>query len=143
MPVSVCGICVTPDGTVFYAGVAEGCGGVASYKDGQFVTKYDYDSGFGSSSLAVAADSDYVYIGTEAGLFRTRRGDEGFNRTPVVPGKFYGLALSDGELDVSDYDASKIRVFTTITMQEARSFPAPSPGPLTVSIDGRIWVIQG
>ena len=64
MPVNVCGIGVTPDGTVFSAGVAEGYGGVASYKDGEFVTKYDYDSGFGSSASAVAADDEYVYIGT-------------------------------------------------------------------------------
>ena len=80
VPVSVCGIGVTADGTVFSAGVAEGYGGVASYKDGRFVTKYDYDSGFGSSASSVAADEEYVYIGTEAGLFRTRRGDEGHNR---------------------------------------------------------------
>ena len=82
VPVNVCGIGVTPDGTVFSAGVAEGYGGVASYKDGRFVTKYDYDSGFGSSASSVAADEEYVYIGTEVGLFRTRLGDEGINRTP-------------------------------------------------------------
>lgn len=50
MPVNVSAITVTPDGTVFTAGVAESYGGVASYKAGQFVTKYDYDSGFGSSA---------------------------------------------------------------------------------------------
>ena len=90
VPVSVCGIGVTPDGTVFSAGVAEGYGGVASYKDGRFVTKYDYDSGFGSSASAVAADDEYVYIGTAVGLFRTRRGDEGYNRTPAVRGQYPG-----------------------------------------------------
>lgn len=61
VPVNVSGIAVTPDGTVFSSGVAEGYGGVASYKDGKFVTKYDYDSGFGSSASAVAADDSYVY----------------------------------------------------------------------------------
>jgi hypothetical protein len=71
VPVNIAGIAVTPDGTVFSAGVAEGYGGVASYKDGQFVTKYDYDSGFGSSASAVAVDDSYVYIGTGVGLFRT------------------------------------------------------------------------
>ena len=58
VPVNVCGIGVTPDGTVYSAGVSEGYGGVASYKDGKFVTKYDYDSGFGSSSSAVVADDE-------------------------------------------------------------------------------------
>ena len=95
VPVNVCGIGVTPDGTVFSAGVAEGYGGVASYKDGKFVTKYDYDSGFGSSASAVAADDAYVYIGTEAGLFRTRRGDESYNRTPITGGNILGLALRE------------------------------------------------
>ncbi len=50
VPVNVCGIGVTPDGTVYSAGVSEAFGGVASYKNGNFVTKYDYDSGWGSSS---------------------------------------------------------------------------------------------
>ncbi len=76
VPVTAIGIAVTPDGTVFSAGVAEGYGGVASYKDGEFVTKYDYDSGFGSSASAVAVDGSYVYIGTGVGLFRTRLGGD-------------------------------------------------------------------
>ena len=143
VPVNVCGIGVTPNGTVFSAGVAEGYGGVASYKDGKFVTKYDYDSGFGSSSSAVAADDAYVYIGTAAGLFRTRRGDEAYNRTPIVKGNILGLALRDGELYLSDYDTGKVRVLATATMKEVRAFAAPRPGPLAVGVDGRIWVIQG
>ena len=132
VPVNVCGIGVTPDGTVFSAGVAEGEGGVASYKGGEFVTKYDYDSGFGSSASAVAADDAYVYIGTGAGLFRTRRGDESYNRTPIAKGNILGLALREGELYLSDYDAGKVRVLATSTMKEVRSFPAPSPGPIAV-----------
>ena len=87
MPVTAIAIAVTPDGTVFSAGVAEGYGGVASYKDGKFVTKYDYDSGFGSSASAVAVDDSYVYIGTGVGLFRTRLGDEAYNRTPITGGE--------------------------------------------------------
>ncbi len=143
VPVNVCGICVTPDGTVFSAGVSEAFGGVGSYKDGRFVTKYDYDSGFGSSASSVAADDDYVYIGTEAGLFRTRRGDCAYNRTPIVKGNLHGLALRDGELYLSDYDAGKIRVLATATMKEVRAIPVLRPGPLTVGADGRVWVIQG
>jgi hypothetical protein len=143
VPVNVCGIGVAPDGTVFSAGVAEGGGGVGAYKDGQFVTKYDYDSGFGSSSFAVAADDDYVYIGTGAGLFRTRRGDEAYNRTPVAGGNILGLALHDGELCLSDYGTGKIRVLATATMKEVRAFLAPSPGPIAVGADGRVWLIQG
>ncbi len=143
VPVSVCGIGVTPDGTVLSAGVAEGYGGVASYKGGRFVTKYDYDSGFGSSASAVAADDEYVYIGTAAGLFRTRRGDEGYNRTPAVRGDIQGVALRDGELYLSDYGAGKVRVLATANMEEVRSVAVARPGPLTVGADGRIWVIQG
>ncbi len=143
VPVNVCGIGVTADGTVFSAGVAEGYGGVASYRDGRFVTRYDYDSGFGSSASAVASDGEFVYIGTGVGLFRTRFGDEAYNRTPAVLGNIQGVALRDGELYLSDYDAGKIRVLATATMREVRSFPAPSPGPITVGADGRVWVIQG
>jgi hypothetical protein len=143
VPVNVCGIGVTPDGTVFSAGVAEGEGGVASYKGGGFVTKYDYESGFGSSASAVAADDVYVYIGTAAGLFRLRRGDESYNRTPIAKGNILGLALREGELFLSDYDASKVRVLATSTMREVRSFPAPNPGPIAVDAEGRVWVIQG
>ncbi len=143
VPVSVCGICVTPDGTVFSAGVAEGYGGVASYRDGRFVTRYDYDSGFGSSASAVVADREHVYIGTGVGLFRSRLGDESYNRSPVVRGNIQGLAIRDGELYISDFDAGKVRVLATATMKEVRSFPAPSPGPLTVGSEGRAWVIQG
>jgi hypothetical protein len=143
VPVTAVSICATQDGTVFSAGVAEGYGGVASYKDGQFVTKYDYDSGFGSSAAAVAADTKFVYIGTEVGLFRTRLGDESINRERVINGNICGLAIHDQELFVSDYSAGKIRVLETTTMSEVRSFNASKPGPLTVASDGRVWVIQG
>ena len=142
VPVNITGISVTPDGIVFTSGVAEGYGGVASYKDGRFVTKYDYDSGFGSSSSAVAVDDSYVYIGTGVGLFRTRRGDETYNRTPITGGNIHGLALRDGELYLSD-NTGKIRVLATATLMEVRSFPAPSPGTIAVGVDGRIWVVQG
>ena len=143
VPVNIAGIAVAPDGTVFSAGVAEGYGGVASYKDGQFVTKYDYDSGFGSSASAVAVDDSYVYIGTGVGLFRTRRGDESYNRTPITGGKISGLALFDGELYLSDSAAGKIRVLATATMKEVRSFAAPRPGTIAVGANSRVWVIQG
>ncbi len=143
VPVNVCGIGVTPDGTVFSAGVAEGYGGVASYRGGRFVTKYDYDSGFGSSASAVAADDKYVYIGTGAGLFRTRRGDEGYNRTPAVRGDIQGVALHDGQLYLSDCAVGMVRVLATATMAEVRSIAVARPGPLTVGADGRIWVIEG
>ncbi|MBS0260949.1 MAG: hypothetical protein JSS02_03250 [Planctomycetes bacterium] len=142
MPVNISGMAVTADGTVFTSGVAEGYGGVASYKDGQFVTKYDYESGFGSSSSAVAVDDRYVYIATEVGLFRTRQGDEAYNRTPITGGNLHGLALRDGELYLSDH-IGKIRVLATATMKEVRSFTAPNPGPVAVGPDGRVWVIQG
>ena len=143
VPVNISGIAVTPDGTVYSAGVAEGYGGVASYKEGKFVTKYDYDSGFGSSASAVAVDDSYVYIGTRVGLFRTRVGDESYNRTTITGGEIGGLALIDGELYLSDSAAGKIRVLSTATMKEVRSFKAPSPGTLAVGVDGRVWVIQG
>ena len=60
--VNVCGICVMPEGTVFSAGVDEDYGVVASYKAGVFLTKCDYDSGFGSTASVVAEDGEYVYI---------------------------------------------------------------------------------
>ncbi len=143
VPVTAIAIAVTPDGTVFSAGVAEGYGGVASYKAGKFVTKYDYDSGFGSSASAVAVDDTYVYIGTGVGLFRTRLGDEAYNRTPSTGGSIHGLALRNGELYLSDSKAGRIRVLKTATMKEVRSFPAPSPGPIAVNGKGQIWVVQG
>jgi hypothetical protein len=143
VPVTAIAIAVTPDGTVFSAGVAEGYGGVASYRDGKFVTKYDYDSGFGSSASAVAVDDTSVYIGTGVGLFRARLGDEAYNRTPITDGSIHGLALRDGELFLSDSKAGKIRVLTTATMKEVRSFAVPNPGSIAVAADGRAWVIQG
>ncbi len=143
VPVNVCGIAVTPDGTVFSAGVAEAGGGVGSYKAGKFVTRYDYESGFGSSASAVAADETYVYIGTGAGLFRTRRGDESYNRTPAAEGDIQGLALHRGELYMSDAKSGKIRVLDTATMKELRSFAATTPGPIAVEENGRVWCIQG
>ncbi len=143
VPFTAIAIAVAPNGTVFSAGVAEGYGGVASYKDGQFVTKYDYDSGFGSSASSVAVDDKHIYIGTGVGLFRTRLGDEANNRTPIPGGKIRGLALRDGELFVSDFAAGKIRVLATETMKEVRSFAAPNPGSIAVAADGRTWVIQG
>ncbi len=143
VPVNVCGIGVTLDGTVYSAGVSEAFGGVASYKDGRFVTKYDYDSGWGSSSSAVVADDDYVYIGTGVGLFRTRIQDTAYNKTAILKGNFHGLALRDGKLYISDYDAGKVRVLSTATMKEVRSFAAANPGPLAVGADGRVWVIEG
>lgn len=143
VPVTAIAIAVTPDGKVFSAGVAEGYGGVASYKAGMFVTKYDYDSGFGSSASAVAVDDSYVYIGTGVGLFRSRLGDEAYNRTPSTGGSIHGLALRAAELYLSDSAAGKIRVLDTATMKEVRSFTAPSPGPIAVGADGRIWVVEG
>lgn len=142
VPITAIAIAVAPNGTVFSAGVAEGYGGVASYKNGQFVTKYDYDSGFGSSASSVAVDDHYVYIGTEVGLFRTRLGDEAYNRTAITGGKIRGLALRDGELYVSD-SAGKVRVLAPETMKELRSFAAPNPGSIAVAADGQTWVIQG
>lgn len=141
VPVNVSGIAVLPDGTVFTSGVAEGYGGVASYKSGQFVTKYDYDSGFGSSASAVAADDSFVYIGTGVGLFRTRRGDEKYNRTRTTHEPIHGLALRDGELYISEKTA--IRVISSASMKETRSIRTTAPGPLAVGADGRVWVIQG
>jgi hypothetical protein len=82
-------------------------------------------------------------IGTGVGVFRTRIGDESYNRTPIIKGSVYGLSLRSGELYVSDTAANEIRIFSTATMKEIRSFPAPRPGPLAVSADGRVWVIQG
>ncbi len=143
VPVTAIAIAVTPDGTVFSAGVAEGYGGVASYKAGKFITKYDYDSGFGSSASAVAVDDSYVYIGTGVGLFRTRLGDESYNRTPVTGGNIHGLFLRGGELYVSDSAVGKIRVLATATMKEVRAFSAPMPGQIAVGADERIWAIQG
>jgi hypothetical protein len=143
VPVTAIAIAVAPNGTVFSAGVAEGYGGVASYKDGRFVTKYDYDSGFGSSASSVAVDDKYVYIGTGVGLFRTRLGDESYNRTPITGGKIRGLTLREGELYVSDFAAGKIRVLATEMMKEVRSFAVPTPGSIAVAADGRTWVIQG
>lgn len=143
VPVTAIAIAVTPDGTVFSAGVAEGYGGVASYKAGKFVTKYDYDSGFGSSASAVAVDGSYVYIGTGAGLFRTRVGDTAYNRTPSISGRIHGLALSNGELYVSDFKSGRVLVLEAASMKEVRSFAAPSPGPIAVGANGRIWVVQG
>jgi hypothetical protein len=143
VPVTAIAIAVTPDGTVFSAGVAEGYGGVASYNAGKFVTKYDYDSGFGSSASAVAVDDAYVYIGTGAGLFRTRLGDETYNRTPSTGGSIHGLALRSGELYLSDSKAGRVRVLETATMKEVRSFAAPIPGPIAVGDNGQIWVVQG
>ena len=96
VPVNVCGIGVAPDGTVYSAGVSEAFGGVASYKDGKFVTKYDYDSGWGSSSSAVVADDDYVYIGSGAGLFRTRVGDTAYNRTASSKDSFTAWRFATG-----------------------------------------------
>lgn len=107
VPVTAVGLAVTPDGTVFSAGVAEGYGGVAAYKDGKFVTKYDYDSGFGSSASAVAVDDASVYISTGGGLFRTRLGDAAYNRTPITGGSIHGLALRGGELYLSDSKAGR------------------------------------
>ena len=143
VPVTAIAIAVTSDGTVYSAGVAEGYGGVASYKDGTFVAKYDYDSGFGSSASAVAVDDSYVYIGTGVGLFRSRIGDEAYNRTPISGGSIHGLALRSGELYLSDSKAARIRVLETATMNEVRGFAAPNPGSMAVGADGRIWVIQG
>jgi hypothetical protein len=143
VPVNVWDIGVTRDGTVFSAGVAEYGGGVGSYNNGRFVTKYDYDSGWGSCATSVAADDSYLYIGTGVGLFRTRRGDESVNRRPVIGGNIMGLALKDGELYLSDYAAGKISVLATATMKEVRAFTVPSPGPIAVGADGRVWVIQG
>ena len=51
--------------------------------------------------------------------------------------------MRDGELYLSDSAAGKIRVLATATMKEVRSFAAPSPGPIAVGADGRVWVIQG
>ena len=75
------------------------------------------------------ADDDYVYIGTGAGLFRTRIGDTAYNKTAILKGNFHGLALRDGELYVSDYDAGKVRVLATATMKEVRSFRSSKAGP--------------
>ncbi|MBZ0258192.1 hypothetical protein K8I31_19155, partial [bacterium] len=143
VPVTAIAIFVAPDGTVFSAGVAEGYGGVASYKAGKFVTKYDYESGFGSSASAVAVDDTYVYIGTGVGLFRTRLGDEAYNRTPSTGGSIHGMALRSGEIYLSDSKVGRVRVLETATMKEVRSFAVPSPGPIAVGDNGQIWVVQG
>ncbi len=34
-------------------------------------------------------------------------------------------------------------MLVTSRIQEVRSFPAPSPGPITVGAEGMVWVIQG
>ena len=141
VPVTARSICVASDGTVYSAGVSEAFGGVASYKDGKFVAKYDYDSGFGSSASGVAVDADYVYMATSRGVFRTKIGDGHYNKKPAIEGNFEGIAVRDGQLYLSD--AGKIRIVSTATMKEVRSFKSTRPGPIAVGADGRIWVIEG
>ncbi len=92
---------------------------------------------------SVAADDNYAYIGTGAGLFRTRRGDAAYNRTPDFKADVNGVALRGGKLYLSDLGAGKIRVLDTATMKEVRAFSALRPGALAVAADGRVWVIQG
>ncbi len=142
VPVNISALAATADGTVFSSGCAEGYGGVGSYKDGKFVTKYDYSSGFASNSNAIAADDTYVYIGTGVGLFRTRRGQEGQNRSTIAAGDIKGLAIRDGELYVSQA-RGQIQVYSTETMKLLRSFDAGHPGQIAVGADGRVWTVQG
>jgi hypothetical protein len=142
VPVNISALAASADGTVFSSGCAEGYGGVGSYKDGKFVTKYDYSCGFASSSNAIAADDTYVYIGTAVGLFRTRRGQEGQNHSTIVGGAINGLAIRGGELYVSQA-SGEIQVYSTETMKPLRSFDAGHPGQIAVGADGRVWTVQG
>ena len=60
-----------------------GEGGVASYKGGRIRHQVRLRRAASAAvRSAVAADDAYVYIGTAAGLFRTRRGDKPITALP-------------------------------------------------------------
>ncbi len=59
---------------------------------------------------------------------------------PINP--ILGLASANSELYVSDKSTNRVRVYSTETMTELRSWSFNRPGQITVDRQGNLWVIQ-
>ena len=112
----------------------------------------------GHGGFAVTADEHNVYIAYRlndhfSGIrrydlsgnsapFAGGAGDGSFLPIGSSPTTLRGMAVSGGELYVSDYDANTIRVYTASTMTPARTFPLDRPTRIAADAAGSIWIIQ-
>jgi hypothetical protein len=142
------------------------------YKDGKIVSMADDIHGWGRhGGTAVAVDSKYIYLAMSqdsigktdkdyppdkttwycvrrydlSGKIAPFTGGRGLDKSMVIVStkdKVTGLATANKELYVSDSAANRIRVYSTETMKELRSFSLANPGKITVDAKGNLWIIQ-
>lgn len=142
------------------------------YKDGKIVGMADDIHGWSrNGGKAVTVDNKYIYLAiTQGAIGKTdqdyppdgttwycvRRydlsgkpapfaGGRGWDKSMVIAstkGEVTGLANAKKELYVSDSAANRIRVYSSETMKELRSFSVARPGAITVDRQGNLWIIQ-
>ncbi|OUL25662.1 hypothetical protein BV378_14845 [Nostoc sp. RF31YmG] len=142
------------------------------YQDGKIIGMANDTHGWSrTGGKAVTVDSKYIYLAiTQGSIGKTekdyppdgttwycvRRYDlsgkpapftsgRGWDKSMLIAstkGEITGLATAKKELYVSDSAANRIRIYSTETMQELRSFSVTRPGAITVDQKANLWIIQ-
>ncbi|BAY23485.1 NHL repeat-containing protein [Calothrix sp. NIES-2100] len=142
------------------------------YKDGKIIGMADDTHGWSrTGGTAVTVNSKYLYLAINQGSigntekdyppdktnwYCVRRYDlsgkpapfadgRGWDKSMLIvstKGEVTGLATVKKELYVSDSAANLIRVYSTETMKELRSFSVTRPGAISIDSQGNLWIIQ-
>jgi hypothetical protein len=142
------------------------------YKDGKIMGMADDTHGWSrTGGKAVTVDSKYLYLAINQGSIGKTDKDyppegtnwycvrrynlagkpapftngRGWDKSMLIAstkGEVTGLAIANKELYVSDLAANQIRVYSTETMQELRSFSVNRPGAIAIDRQSSLWIIQ-
>ncbi|MDZ7962663.1 MAG: hypothetical protein RMY34_33160 [Aulosira sp. DedQUE10] len=142
------------------------------YKDGKIVGMLDDTHGWSRlGGKAITVNNKYIYLAiTQGSIGKTEKdyppegttwycvrrydlsgkpapfaGGRGWDKSMLITSnksELTGLATAKKELYVSDFTANLIRVYSTETMKELRSFSFARPGTITVDSQGNLWIIQ-
>ena len=145
---------------------------VGIYKNGDVIGKADDLHGWGRhGGVAITADNKYMYVAMQqSGIKEKKDGfppigtvwycvrrynltgkpasflsGKGWDKSMLLVStsdEVTGLAIAGKELFVSDNAANKVRVYSTLTMKELRSFNLEEPGNIAVDKKGSLWIIR-
>ncbi|BAZ01415.1 NHL repeat-containing protein [Tolypothrix tenuis PCC 7101] len=142
------------------------------YKDGKIAGMLDDTHGWSRlGGKAITVNHKYIYLAiTQGSIGKTEKdypldgtnwycvrrydlsgkpapfsGGRGWDKSMLIisqKAELTGLATFKKELYISDPAANRIRVYSTETMKELRSFNFIRPGAIAINSQGNLWIIQ-